>query len=75
LSRIGKPSSSAAALASSTLAVPSVPGTSGTPAARISAFACALSPIRSITSAVGPMKTRSFSSQARTKSAFSERKP
>ena len=54
---------------------PSMPGTSGTPAARISAFARALSPIRSITSAGGPMKTRSFSSHARTKSAFSERKP
>ena len=35
-------------------APPSVPGTSGTPAARISAFARALSPIRSITSARGP---------------------
>ena len=57
------------------LATPSVPGTSGTPAARISAFARALSPIRSITSAGGPMKTRSLSSQARTKSAFSETKP
>ena len=45
--------------------MPSTPGTSGTPAARISAFARALSPIRSITSAGGPMKTRSFSSQAR----------
>ena len=48
-SSTGKPSSSAAASASSGPAIPSVPGTSGTPAARISAFARALSPIRSIT--------------------------
>ncbi len=47
----------------------------GTSAARISAFARALSPIRSITSAGGPTKTRSLSAQARTKSGFSERKP
>ena len=75
-SSTGKPSSAAAARASATLvAAPSVPGTSGTPAARISAFACVLSPIRAITSAGGPMKTRSLSSQAWTNSSFSERKP
>ena len=34
-----------------------------------------LSPIRCITSASGPTKTRSFSSQARTKAGFSDRKP
>ena len=41
----------------------------------ISAFARALSPLRSITSAPGPTKTRSLSSHARTKAGFSERKP
>jgi len=56
-------------------APPSVPGTSGTPAAFISALARALSPIRSITSASGPTKTRSLSSHARTNEGFSERKP
>ena len=52
-----------------------MPGTSGTFAARISALARALSPIRSITSAPGPTKTRPDSSHARTKAGFSERKP
>ena len=75
LSSTGKPSSTAAILISARLATPSVPGTSGTPAARISAFARALSPVFSITSAGGPMKTRSLSVQARTKAGFSERKP
>ena len=60
-SSTGKPSSAAAILISARLATPSVPGTSGTPAARISAFARALSPVFSITSAGGPMKTRSLS--------------
>ena len=54
---------------------PSVPGTSGTPAARSSSFARTLSPIRSMTSAGGPTKTRSLSSHARTKAGFSARKP
>ena len=74
-SSTGKPSSSAATRTSASVAPPSVPGTSGTPAAFISAFARALSPIRSITSAPGPTKTRSLSSHARTKAGFSERKP
>ena len=58
-----------------TLVPPSGPGTSGTPASRISSFACTLSPIRAITSAPGPMKTRSLSAHASTKAGFSERKP
>ncbi len=57
------------------VALPSVPGTSGTPAARSSCFARALSPIRSITSGVGPMKTSSLSSHARANAGFSARKP
>ena len=60
---------------SASVATPSVPGTSGTPAARISAFARALSPVFSMTSAGGPMKTRSFSPQARTNAGFSDRNP
>ena len=54
---------------------PSVPGTRGTSAAFISAFARALSPIRSITSAPGPTKTNSEFSHAVTNAGFSERKP
>ena len=52
-----------------------MPGTSGTSAAAISFFAMALSPMRAITSASGPTKTRSFSSHARTKAGFSDRNP
>jgi len=55
--------------------VPLVPGTSGTPASRSSCFACALSPIRSMTAGDGPTNTRSFSSQARANAGFSARNP
>ena len=75
LSRTGKPIASAASRISSSDAAPSVPGTSGTPAARISAFADALSPSRSITSGEGPTNTRSFSAHARAKAGFSARNP
>src|SRR3954470_24590387 len=72
--RTGYPISAAAPSAPST-ATDSVPGTSGTPAAASSRFASTLSPMRAITSASGPMKTSSLSSQACTKSGFSDRKP
>ena len=65
----------AAAAISSNVPAPSVPGTSGTPAARISRFADALSPSRSITSGGGPTKTRSFSAHARANAGFSARNP
>jgi len=74
-SRTGKPISAAADRTSARLAGPSVPGTSGTDAARISSFAAALSPRRSITSGVGPTKTRSLSAHARANAGFSERNP
>ena len=75
LSRIGKPISGASSRACASVVALSVPGTSGTPASRIAAFAWTLSPIRAITSASGPMKTRSFSVQARTNAGRSARKP
>ena len=75
LSSTGKPIASAASRISSSVRGPAVPGTSGTAAARISAFADALSPSRSITSGEGPTNTRSLSAQARAKAGFSARKP
>ena len=71
----GSPLSSAAASASSSVVAPSVPGTTGMSAARISPFASTLSPMRAIVSALGPTKTRSLSAQASTKAGFSARKP
>ena len=75
LSRIGKPTPGASSRACASVVALSVPGTSGTPAACIAAFACTLSPICAITSASGPMKTRSFSVHARTKAGRSARNP
>ena len=53
----------------------SVPGTTGTPAATAAWRAAVLLPMRSMTSAVGPMKVSPASRQARAKSSFSARKP
>jgi hypothetical protein len=50
-------------------------GTTGTPAAATVAFAAILSPIASIASGGGPMKTRPAAAQARANAAFSARKP
>jgi alkylation response protein AidB-like acyl-CoA dehydrogenase len=47
----------------------------GTPAARASRFASALSPIRAIASGGGPIHVRPASSTARAKAALSDRKP
>ena len=52
-----------------------LPGMVGTPAASASRLADALSPSRSMVSAVGPMKTSPACSTARAKAAFSARKP
>ena len=52
-----------------------LPGTMGTPAASASRLAAALSPRRSMTSGVGPMKTSPAASTARANAAFSARKP
>ena len=65
--------SEAVARISSTLAA-SVPGTSRSPASASSRFASTLSPMRAITSASGPMKTRSLSSHAWTNAGFSDEK-
>jgi hypothetical protein len=52
-----------------------VPGTTGTPAERISCFAPIFEPMASIVRELGPMKTTPASSQARAKPAFSARNP
>ena len=54
---------------------PSEPGTVGTPQDFMVSRAMLLSPMRSMQSAAGPMNTRSLSTQARAKSAFSAKKP
>ena len=73
---IGKPTSSAAAFASSgSETTPSDPGTVGTPTSIMVLRAVALSPIDRIWSGVGPMKTSSERAQISLNSAFSARKP
>ena len=54
---------------------PSEPGTTGTPACRISARAAALLPMARITSPEGPIKVIPFSAQASANPAFSDSKP
>ena len=72
----GYPMESARALACSAVSTaPSEPGTTGTPALRISFRAAALLPMARITSPEGPMKVMPAASQASAKSAFSLRKP
>ena len=62
--------------ASSTVSTGSVvPGTIGTPAARISSRARVLEPIASIADAGGPMNVTPASSSRAAKAAFSARKP
>ena len=53
----------------------SVPGINGAPASCAVLRAAALSPMRSIDSADGPMNVRPAAVTARTKSAFSARNP
>ena len=67
--------SAAAASSASESAVPSVPSITGTPRAPTCAFALTLSPITSIASIPGPMKTMPAAAQARANAAFSERNP
>ena len=72
----GKPKLTAFSRASSPSRRGSVqPGTMGTPQPMAICLAASLSPIRAMVSDLGPMKAMPASSQARTKSAFSERKP
>ena len=54
---------------------PSEPGTHGTPAFFIALIADTLSPIKRITSAVGPIKVKPDFSTCSAKSAFSDKKP
>lgn len=75
-SSTGMPISRAAAASSASLRpLPEEPGTTGTPASRTVSFARILSPIRSMASADGPMKTSPASVTARANAAFSARKP
>ena len=64
-----------AATSSASSAAAAMPGTTGTPACVISSRARTLSPIASIASGGGPMKTMPASRQARANAAFSDRKP
>src|SRR5436305_13420460 len=66
---------SPAAAASPSASQPLLPGTTGTPAAAAVTLARILSPITSIASADGPMKTRPAAAQARAKSGFPDRNP
>jgi hypothetical protein len=73
---IGKPTSSAAPSTSSTVsAAIVVPGTIGTPAARIRSRAAIFEPIASMASAGGPIHVRPASSTIRANVAFSARNP
>ncbi len=51
------------------------PGSTGTPAAAISALASSLEPIDAIASGDGPTKVSPAAAQSRANPAFSERKP
>ncbi len=55
--------------------IPSLPGTTGTPAAIIARRAAALSPIARMAAGGGPMKRMLQASQTSAKWAFSARKP
>jgi len=55
--------------------LPSVPGVTGTPALIMLRRASVLSPMRRMTSALGPTKRMPRSAQISASSAFSERKP
>ncbi len=67
--------SASATAASSESSAPSLPGTTGTPAACMRRRASTLSPICWMTRQDGPMKTSPASSQALAKRQFSERNP
>jgi hypothetical protein len=72
----GKPTSAAPATSSSSVRpARASPGTVGTPRSSTVCFAEILSPMISIASALGPMKTIPASTHARAKAAFSARKP
>ncbi len=76
LSNTGIPISRAASASwASVRPLPDEPGTTGTPAARTVSFARILSPISSMASADGPMKTSPASAQAAANAVFSARKP
>ncbi len=70
----GKPMRSASA-SRSVDSVTVAPGSTGTPAAAISAFASSFEPIDAIASGVGPTKVSPAAAQSRANPAFSERNP
>ncbi len=72
----GQPSSSPSWTTSAALVTASVvPGTTGTPAARICSRAAVLEPIVSIASPGGPIQTSPARETARANDAFSARNP
>ena len=76
LTMTGNPISRAMTVASSTsLSIPSLPGTIGRPAVFMVRLASALSPMRRIISGLGPMNVNPHDSQTSTKCAFSDRNP
>ena len=74
LTRSGKPTLAAAADRSPS-PVTVIPGSTGTPASAIAAFAATLSPIAAMVSGAGPTKISPASAQARAKAAFSDKNP
>ena len=73
---IGKPALCANSIAScSPDTTPTLPGMTGTRACRMDFFAAALSPMRSIAAAEGPMNLRECASHASAKLGRSERNP
>ena len=77
LTSTGVPISAAAALswpASGSLSQ-TAPGSTGTPASRISSLAAIFDPIASMASGVGPTNVIPAAAHCRAKPAFSERKP
>ena len=76
LIRTGKPISSAAARASSSVvSAPAEPGTTGMPAFITACLAVILSPIIWMCSGLGPMKVKPWAPTMSANRAFSDRKP
>ena len=74
--RTGKPTPAAPSISSASVRpARASPGTVGTPRASTVRLAEILSPMISIASGLGPMKTTPASAQALAKAAFSARKP
>ena len=73
--RVARPRRAAASTSATLVAGAVVPGTTGTPAARMRSRAAIFEPIASIASGGGPIQTSPASSTRRANSAFSARNP